>query len=242
MRRLYLEPSDFDADEVVLDATRARRLRQVLRLRAGAELHVFDGLGHERKATLEVADATTARVQLGATVPALPEPAVPVTLSCAFPRGERGDWLVEKATELGVASFVAMASERAVLRPGEGRFDRWRRVAIEAAEQCGRAVVPPFLEAPPDGALELVADPGAEVRLQAALEAREQPSAVAIYIGPEGGWTDQERAEHRVVGRTFVSLGARTLRVETAAVTAVALAVAALDRAWALSEPRRQGR
>ncbi|MEZ4501878.1 MAG: RsmE family RNA methyltransferase [Dehalococcoidia bacterium] len=230
MRRLYLEPAEFALDEVALDAARSRRLRQVLRLRAGAELQVFDGLGHERSAKLDRVESGAATLRLGVPVTSLEEPRVPVTLCCAFPRGERGDWLVEKATELGVAAFVALDAERAVLKPGEGRFDRWSRVAIEAAEQCGRAVVPSFLEAPMSEALELVADPGAGAPIEAALTAQpSRPEVVTIFIGPEGGWTDEERAEHAAAGRTFVSLGPRTLRVETAAVTAVALTVAALD-------------
>jgi len=238
VRRLYLEPAEFALDEVALDAARSRRLRQVLRLRAGAELQVFDGLGHERSAKLDHVDAGAATLRLGAPATPLEEPRVAVTLCCAFPRGERGDWLVEKATELGVAAFVALDADRAVLKPGEGRFDRWRRVAIEAAEQCGRAVVPPFLEAPPPASLELVADLGAGTPIEAVLAAQPAPpEVVTIYIGPEGGWTDEERAEHEAAGRTFVSLGPRTLRVETAAVTAVALTIAALDvpRSWTAS-------
>jgi 16S rRNA (uracil1498-N3)-methyltransferase len=123
---------------------------------------------------------------------------------------------------------VPLESDRAVLHPGDGRLERWRRIAIEAAEQCGRAVVPTFEATPPRAALVLVADPGAASTPHEALS--RAPGAfdsVAIYIGPEGGWTEAERAAHGTAGQ-LVSLGPRTLRVETAALVALALTLEAL--------------
>lgn len=234
MARLFLDPEEFGQAEVVLTAERARRLTSVLRLRRGATLSIFDGLGHERAATLVEAVRGRAVLELGAPLATLPEPRAHVTLCCAFPRGGRGDWLVEKATELGAAAFVPLESDRAVLHPGDGRLHRWRRLAIEAAEQCGRAVVPTFEAAPPRSALVLVADPGAAITPRQALARPPGTSAaldsVAIYIGPEGGWTDAERAAHGASGR-LVNLGPRTLRVETAALVALALTLEVLEGA-----------
>lgn len=222
MTRFYIDPAEFAEPEVALERARARRLTSVLRLRRGATLTVFDGLGHERAATLTEVARDRAVLALGATITPLAEPSARVTLCCAFPRGGRGDWLVEKATELGVAAFVALESDRAVLRPGDGRLDRWRRVAIEAAEQCGRAVVPGFEAEPPRDALVLVADLGATSTPREVLAGAGGAQEIALYIGPEGGWTEAERAERAQSGH-LVSLGARTLRVETAAIVALAL-------------------
>lgn len=231
MSRLFIEPEQFAGDEVRLTGARARRLR-VLRLRAGDELRVFDGSGRERAARVERAGRATAVLRLGESVTALPEPPVAVTLACAFPRGARGDYVVEKTTELGVARIVALRSERAVLAAGEGRAARWRRVAIEAAEQCGRAVVPDIVVAAAGDELRgrataLYADGGASTTIAAALERVPALEAITLYVGPEGGWSERERAAHDRAGRVAVSLGPRTLRVETAAVVGVAQVMAA---------------
>ncbi|MSP22614.1 MAG: 16S rRNA (uracil(1498)-N(3))-methyltransferase [Dehalococcoidia bacterium] len=228
MTRLYLDPPEFAQSEVAVSGDRARRLTSVLRLRRGATLTVFDGVGHEREAALVEVGRDHAMLALGAPAVALPEPLVPVTLCCAFPRGGRGDWLVEKATELGVVAFVPLETDRAVLKPGDGRLDRWRRIAIEAAEQCGRAVVPAFEMAPPREALRLVADLGATSTPREVLTRVSGVKAIALYIGPEGGWTEAERAAHAESGHP-VSLGPRTLRVETAAAVALALILEALS-------------
>ncbi len=248
-RRLHLLPEEFAAAEVRLSGARAQRLAKVLRLRAGAKLLVFDGLGGERRASVLRAGRATATLQLGAVVESLAEPPVPVTLACAFPRGARGDWIVEKTTELGVAGILPLTAARSVIEPGAGRLTRWRRVAIEAAEQCGRAVVPEIGGVAPPGAAALVADlvagssGGVTVRealarptektaqtagtAQTARPAGTAQAAVVLYVGPEGGWSDEERLSHAAAGRVSVTLGPRTLRVETAAVLGVAQALEA---------------
>lgn len=227
-RRLHVTTSEFASASLVLTGERAHRLLTVLRLRVGAEVRVFDGVGHERVATLVEAARDRATLALGASVETVQETAIPVVVCCAFPRGTRGDWLVEKATELGASSFVALESDRAVMRAGDGRFDRWRRIAIEAAEQCGRAVVPTFEEAPPPDALHLVADFGAVATPASAVAGAPKPRAIALHVGPEGGWTEDERAAHEALGYVRVSLGSRTLRVETAALALLTLTVEAL--------------
>ena len=229
MLRLYVDEARLERGvELRLDDAQAHRLRDVLRLRTGDGLTVFDGRGHERAARIAAVDAASVTLQLGEERRPAPEPPVPVTLVCAFPRGQRGDWLVEKATELGVAAIVPRTADRSVLRPGEGRLERWRRIAIEAAEQCGRAVVPAFEVGPPAGALALVADLSAEVTIAGALAgATSPPSAVVLHVGPEGGWSDEERERLAAAGALPVSLGPRRLRVETAAVLGVAHVLAA---------------
>ena len=218
--------------EVRLDAAQSHRLRGVLRLRRGDGLAVFDGSGGEWEATVAALAAEGVTLRIGEPLDPLPEPPVAVTLLCAFPRGQRGDWIVEKATELGVTAITPLASERSVMQPGEGRIERWRRIAIEAAEQCGRASLPAFGEAPPADALRLVADPGASQTVAEAVTSASAtvPTAVAIYIGPEGGWTAEERERLIADGALPVSLGPRRLRVETAAVVTLAQTLSALER------------
>ncbi len=231
MRRLYVPDARLKRGAAVcLEEAQSHRLRSVLRLRPGDGLAVFDGSGEEWEATVAAVAAEGVTLRIGEPLDPLPDPPVAVTLLCAFPRGQRGDWIVEKATELGVAAITPLASDRAVLQPGEGRVERWRRVAIEAAEQCGRASLPLFGEEPPAGALRLIADPGAaETVAEALAGVAPAPSAVAIYIGPEGGWTPEERERLIGDGALPVSLGPRRLRVETAAIVTLAQTLSSLE-------------
>lgn len=231
VRRLHLATELRHGGEVTLDEAATHRLRDVLRLRAGDALRLFDGAGTECEAQVVEVERRSVRLAIGAVVPSLAEPAAPVWLACAFPRGQRGDWLVEKATECGAAAFVATAAERSVMHAGTGRLDRWQRIAIEAAEQCGRAVVPTFEPEPPAGARHLLADPEATRTPEEALvaPAADAAAAVVLHIGPEGGWTAAEREQLVAAGALAVTLGPRVLRVETAAVLAVARVVQALE-------------
>jgi 16S rRNA (uracil1498-N3)-methyltransferase len=232
MRRLYLDPGDLtggEGAEVHLDPARGRRLRDVLRLRIGATLAVFDGLGNEYQARVTTMIGNAVTLALGAALTPLPEPPVPVVIACAFPRASRGDWLVEKATELGVAQFVPVEADRSVMHAGEDRLARWRRVAIEAAEQSGRAFIPLVGGEPPADALHLVGDPETTSTIREHIEVLAQPPrAVALHIGPEGGWTSDELAALDASGALRFSLGPRLLRVETAAVVAAAQALEAM--------------
>ena len=231
MRRLYVADVQLERGaEVRLDAAQSHRLRSVLRLRPGDGLAVFDGSGGEWEASLVAIATEGVALRIGEPIEALPEPPVAVTLLCAFPRGQRGDWIVEKATELGVAAITLLASDRSVMQPGAGRIERWRRIAIEAAEQCGRASLPAFGEEPPAGALRLIADPGAARTVAEAIASvAPAPAAIAIYIGPEGGWTAGERERLIADGALAVNLGPRRLRVETAAVVTLAQTLSALE-------------
>lgn len=229
LHRLYVPDTAGISGPVVLGADAAHRVRAVWRLRAGAVLHIFDGAGCERAATVVRAERVEVALELGTNVTPLAEPPVPVMLVCAFPRGQRGDWLVEKATEVGVTALVPVEAEHGVLEPGTGRVDRWRRIAIEAAEQCGRATVPAIGSTAPAGTLAVVLDPGAPDTVPGAIGRGWPCAAVALFVGPEGGWTAAERAAFAATGARFAHLGPRVLRVETAAVLGVAQAVQTVE-------------
>ena len=209
--------------EVHLAGARARRLREVLRLRTGAQLEVFDGQGQQREARIVSSGRGQVTLALGEPVAPGAEPPVRVVVVCAFPRATRGDWLVEKATEIGVSQLIPRVATRSVLDPGDGRLARWRRIAIEAAEQCERSLVPLIGGDPPAAATHIVADPDARMTVRETVGALpRQPRAVVLHVGPEGGWSAHEIEEFRAAGALFVSLGPRLMRVETAAVVAAA--------------------
>jgi 16S rRNA (uracil1498-N3)-methyltransferase len=226
-RRVHVPAERVDGAVARPDAAALHHLLHVLRLGPGAELEVFDGKGNAWDATL-----TGSELRLGARRPA-PPPAAVVWIAFALPRGEKGDWVVQKATELGVSRLLPWQAERSVVRL-EGRraaerAERWRRIAAEAARQCGRSEVPEVAEPGPlAGALQ--APPGFErLALHAgaaegigALVRRDAPGYLAL-VGPEGGVTDGEIAAARDAGFRLASLGPRVLRAETAAVAVAAI-------------------
>lgn len=212
----------------------------VLRLKSGAPCRVFDGLGNEFEATLELTDRRHGIFHLGERAAAPSHPAFPVHLLQGVARGDHMDLAIQKAVELGVQSIRPVLCERsrsAAAHKGlEKRQRHWQGILRAAAEQCGRNELPELLEpAPPATALAacpralgLLAEegaPGLEARLT---EQRHPPAAVAVLVGPEGGLTPAEHEQARDSGFLGVGMGPRTLRTETAAMALITLVQARL--------------
>src|SRR6266700_3276497 len=226
MRRLFVLAERWREPHAVVEGEAHRHLARVLRARAGDTLTLFDGQGHEVDAVVVAVERQRTTLALGTPRTAAPAAGARVVLLQSLARGERMDWIVQKATELGVAEIVPVAAERSVARLS----------AREAARQCGRADVPIIADPIPlSAALERwrgeKRDTGAAfvlwegsqghpLRATLAADARD----VALLIGPEGGFTDAEVALAQSTGFQVAGLGPRILRVETAAIVAVALA------------------
>jgi 16S rRNA (uracil1498-N3)-methyltransferase len=237
-RRFYTGSGSLDNDAVRLGPDLAARLSRVLRLRRGDEIVLFDGEGAEARARLDTLDERAAMATVLQRLEPRPEPRLRVHLYAAIAKGDRFDWLVEKATEIGACRVVPLICARSVVKTGEGpRLDRWRRIAVEAAEQCGRSFVPD-VDAPQSFARALVDAPGIKLlpyesadertpNIQHALD--EQVDAlfalreVSVFVGPEGGFDDGEVAAAGDAGAVIVTLGRRILRSETAAIVALTL-------------------
>jgi len=236
-RRLFVPGERLGGARLTLTGPEHHHIGLVLRARPGDALTLFDGAGGEVEAEVIRVERTETELALGARR-TVAGPAVALTLLCAVPRGPRMDFLVQKTSELGVARIVPVVTERSVARPDAeaSKRARWEKIAREAARQCGRADLP--LVDPPVALAEALAGPGLPARrlalfegektrsLRAALAATE-PSATALLIGPEGGFAPAELALARAAGFEAVGLGERILRVETAAIVAVALVAAA---------------
>jgi len=217
--RLFIRQPLSDGVSVDLDAGGANYLGNVLRLGAGAELLVFDGSSGEWLA--RIADAGKKWMSLTVERKTREPESIPdVWLAFAPVKRAQTDWLVEKATELGAARLVPVMTSRTVAE--RVKLERLESIAIEAAEQCGRTRIPEIAEPVQlrrfveeiDPARHLYfADEGGGDPLPSTL--REGPAA--ILIGPEGGFTDEERALVRAAGARAISLGPRILRAETAA-------------------------
>jgi len=228
--RLFIDQALSEGMALTLDGAQANYLGSVLRLGPGAEIKAFDDRSGEWLAAIE--EAGKRRVSLRIERKLREREAVP-DLWLAFAPIKRGriDWLVEKATELGVARLVPVLTGRTMVE--RLNLDRLRAHSIEAAEQCGRTALPVLAEPAgldalmrdwPAGRTLFFADEGGGEPLPAAAAA----GPAAILIGPEGGFTDEEReAVRRLPQARAVSLGPRILRADTAAVAAIALWMAA---------------
>jgi 16S rRNA (uracil1498-N3)-methyltransferase len=243
-RRFYAPPAAFAAGGggVLLSEEESRHLRDVLRLRAGDEAHVFDGEGREFACVVAEPGGRKGAARLevrGRAEAPSPESPLELTLAVALLKGEKFDLVVQKATELGVAAVSPVLTKRADVRPRDERdaarrLERWRRLALEAAKQSGRARVP-VVAGPLDfGALVgaaagddatrvLFAERGGSGLDALAAGAGRARRRVTALVGPEGGWDDEELELARARGWLVVTLGGRTLRAETAAIAVCAL-------------------
>ncbi|URD59750.1 16S rRNA (uracil(1498)-N(3))-methyltransferase [Sphingomonas sp. KRR8] len=220
--RLFVRPSLGEGASVALDAAPANYLGNVLRLGPGGEVLLFDGASGEWLA--RIVEAGKKRMLLTVERQSRPLEQVPdLTLAFAPVKRAQTDWLVEKATELGVRHLQPVMTRRTVAE--RVKLDRLENIAIEAAEQCGRTLLPTLAEPIALAAFLTVLDR----RLYFADETGGAPTAeamtpgpAAILIGPEGGFTPEERALVRAHPRAVaISLGPRILRAETAAVAAL---------------------
>jgi 16S rRNA (uracil1498-N3)-methyltransferase len=221
--RLFVRQPLSEGAAVELAAGQANYLGNVLRLGVGAELLAFDGLSGEWLA--RISEAAKKRMVLSVERKTREAESIPdVWLAFAPVKRAQTDWIVEKATELGAARLVPVMTHRTVAE--RVRLDRLESIAIEAAEQCGRTRVPEIVEPmklarfieelDPARILYFADETGGEPLVSAL---REGPAA--ILVGPEGGFTDEERAFVRGSRASAISLGPRILRAETAALAAL---------------------
>lgn len=229
VRRVHLPPERIEAGRARLTPEARHYLADVLRLAPGAALEVFDGAGGRYAGRLEDGLETVALGPREEARAGAPE----IALLFALAKGEKVDLVVQKATELGAARIAPFAAARSVVRlegaKGEERARRWRKIAEEAARQCGRADVPAVspplaleaaLAALPQGTVSFAFHPGGPSLSEAG--ERGAPAYAAI-VGPEGGLTSDELESCRRALAVPASLGPRVLRAETAAIAAVVL-------------------
>ena len=235
MRRLLVPPAALRQERIVVGEEGHRHLARVLRLTVGDEVVLFDGEGGEATARLGRVGGLEVELEVIARRRAAATGAPAVTLLQGLSRGERFEWVVQKATELGVARVVPLTTERAVQKLAGERADsrrrRWQKIAAEAARQSGRAEVPVIAPVATLEAAFAALDPGGlrlffweqeRAPLGPLLQAP-PPSHIVLAIGPEGGFSDGEAALARAAGFATCALGSRILRTETAAVAALAI-------------------
>lgn len=238
--RFFIEPRLFASEQITLPEDIARQVHTVLRLRPGEHIIALDGQGAEAELELTAVSRTQVAGRVLERRPGLREPRAHVTLCQGLLKADLFEWVLQKGTELGIAAFLPMQSRRSL--PGleavsTAKLARWQAILREAAEQCGRSRIPtlsqpqPFehvLKTLPEDALALVFWEGArEPSLRSVLrEMRSEPDSarpIYLFIGPRDGLTAEEAHLAAKHGGHVVTLGARILRAETAALTAAAL-------------------
>lgn len=235
LTRLFIDENLGDGAEVSLNESQARYVGRVLRLRVGDPLTVFNGRGGEFAATLQSLSRNSATILVGQQRDVATESRLKVHLVQGISRGDRMDFVVQKATELGVKRLTPVMTEYGVVkldsRRAQKRREHWQSIANSACEQSGRTR-PPLVDLPSDlnswfGArskhsdIDLVLQPGASTPLSSVSAPL---TKVCLLVGPEGGFSDKEFGDAGAAGFSGVSLGPRILRTETAAVAAIAVA------------------
>jgi 16S rRNA (uracil1498-N3)-methyltransferase len=244
MHHFFLPPENIQADIVQFPPDTARQMALVLRLQPGEHVIALDGLGMEYEVELLQVSRAGVQGRVMDRRPARGEPAARITLYLALTQREKFEWMLQKCTEVGAAAFVPVISSRSLVQErGDAakKLERWGRIVREAAEQSQRGIVPEVREpvrfdaALREGAsyhLRLIPWEGEHATgLRQALAGLQNISSptLAVFIGPEGGFSAEEIEAARGTGFQPVTLGKRILRMETAAVVAAALILYELE-------------
>ncbi len=232
--RLFVSSALINGTEIELDGDQARYLSRALRAHVGDKVNVFDGDGAEWSAAVLQISKNTVTLQIDDSHEAGTESPLKIHLVQGISRGERMDFVVQKATELGVKRITPVLTEYGVVKldaiRAEKRRDHWRRIATSACEQSGRVRLPlidtPITlknwlgDKPQRIDTELILKPDATTTLPSL---RAPETKICVLIGPEGGFSDSEYEDAEIAGFTAVSLGPRVLRTETAAIATLAV-------------------
>ena len=232
MARFFIAGTNFPNGRAIIRGRDADHIR-VLRLRAGDDIVICDGAGHDYKCRLVRSDKDEAEAEIIEVTQCAAEPTVSVRVLCGLPKGDKTDYIIQKCVEAGAHEICFFRSERVVQRT-EGitkKLERWNRISEEAAKQSGRGIIPEvrwldtYVEAL-DAAKQQEAaffmyETGEREGMRAALKGAEKLGSAAIITGPEGGFEPYEADMARKVGMHICAMGARILRCETAPVVAL---------------------
>ncbi len=239
LHRFFVPGESVQGKKVVMAEQQAQQIRNVLRIGDGEHIIVLDNQGWEYEVVLTAVRRTEVAGQVVKRRQAMGEPDTQITLYQSLLKREKFEWVLQKCTEVGVRRFVPVITERSLIRSLDAvkadKIDRWRRIITEAAEQSRRGRIPELAlpvkfeqcMAALDG-FDCLLMPSAKaegVSLRAVLSGgeKDRPTTIALFIGPEGGFTEKEMELGRASGAVAVSLGRRILRTETAALVAASL-------------------
>lgn len=231
MSRFYVPRENVRENEIVVDGKEAHHILDVMRMRDGDKVVVFDGTGNEYTGFIKNVNTRFKKltVEIVRTEKPSAESSPEVVLAQAIPKKNKMDYIVEKATELGASGIIPVVSERTIVRPGDSsaakKVERWRKIAVEAAKQCGRQDVPEITDITDYAELIRGADlydlillaclRGDTVSIRSPLEGLTS-GRILVLIGPEGDFTTEELHLADTNNCRFVSLGKRVMKSDTA--------------------------
>lgn len=230
MRRFYAPVEAFNNGGITLDVDETRHLRDVLRLKTCDEVSVFDGTGREFLCSIdEIGKKTSVLKILKEIEPTSPESPLQITTAATVLNGEKYDLIIQKSVELGVTTLVPINTIRCDVKVKDAvkRLERWRRIALEATKQCGRAKLMKITE--PVGFEQFIVDSKSEnivlfsERDGSDFSTISADKKITAFYGPKGGWDDSELELARKNNVNIVTLGGRILRAETAAIAITAI-------------------
>ncbi len=237
MHRFFISPDCIQSNLVNFPSETEHQMRRVLRLEDGQQVMVLDNRGNEFEVVLRGNEAGKLSGEVLASRNAEGEPQTHLTLYLCLSQREKFEWMLQKCTEVGAAAFVPVISSRSLVQKAgavEKKFSRWQKIIQEAAEQSGRGLIPtlgavmPFaraIESAVASDIALIPWTGEHAHSleQVLAGASIDGTSIAVMIGPEGGFSDEEAAAARDAGVQPVTLGKRILRMETAAVVTAAV-------------------
>jgi 16S rRNA (uracil1498-N3)-methyltransferase len=229
MSRFYVPAPRIDKGMLRVEGNEVRHIRRVLRLKAGDEVVIFDGLGKEYEGMIVEEAPFSVVIKVQNIFSSKRDSSLEVILAQSLVKGEKMDYLIQKATELGVKEIIPFFSSRSVpLLEKSGRlkrYHRWGKIAIEASKQCGRGVIPKIEPLQDYSEMLQIASPDSfrlilwereGIKLKEVLERSKEKTRIFSVIGPEGGFSQEEVEEAKRAGFIPVTLGKRILRAETA--------------------------
>lgn len=242
MKHRFFAPDATTSDLVIqLPTDEGHHLARVLRLGPGAAIQIFDGSGRAYEARVDTIDHDKVNVRIEEALTAVQEPTVRLTLALALLKSRKLEQVVRDATTLGAIAFQPLVTARTEVIPTASvdrpALDRWFKIAVASAKQCGRAVVPKvhpltaydrFIETDHNQLRILLVEPSAESETGGpftlgSLKRRPTPESAVLTVGPEGGWTAAELKHAEHAGFELLTMGARTLRADAAPIAALAV-------------------
>lgn len=232
INRVY-EPQAIEANQsITLDEKTSHHICNVLRMKAGQMMVVFNGDGHDYIGKIEAIEKKRVIFKMEETQKVVNESPLCIHLGQAISKGERMDLVIQKAVELGVTDITPLITERCNIKLDQERrqkrLEHWKRVAISASEQCGRAVIPVVNN--PKSLTAFLKEHGQGLKLvchfrnaKALSQLKDRDTNITLVVGPEGGFSDKELSECQLFSYQPVTLGPRVLRTETAPITAISV-------------------